>query len=282
MASTFWVPGNGSGKFSSAVDKLGIHTTEGGSIEGAVAAYRSGNSWPHDTVDFRFGKPYRICRHLDYDQGARSFKNEPGGVQTNADGVIQVEVVGFATNPSQIDWEAFAREYAGPVCSLNRIPVQSSVRWVPYPASYGVGASQRLSAAAWTAYKGILGHQHVPENSHGDPGAVPIEVILRSAGGDDLPTPADVWNHPVKNALKPEGANMDPAHVLLTFSHERASKAVELIEKLSAAVLTLPDAVWDAEVYEQINDVNVLARQMLGGAHLHAFNADEQTKPPAG
>jgi hypothetical protein len=98
---------------------------------------------------------------------------------------------------------------------------------------------------------------------------------------DDLPTPAEVWNYPIKNALKPEGANLDPAHELLTFAHSAATQAVQLIEKLSAAVAHVPDAVWDAEVWEQINEVNVLARQMLGGAHFYSHELYTALVAPA-
>lgn len=134
----------------------------------------------------------------------------------------------------------------------------------------------------WRPYDGTNEHRHhlhlsvlSDPVSEGDtsPWFPPME--------DELPTPDEIWNYPVKNALKPEGSNMDPAHVLLTFAHERASVAVELVEKLTTAVLELPAAVWDAEIYEQIKDVNVLARQMLGGAHYWAYVAAGQDPAPA-
>jgi hypothetical protein len=105
--------------------------------------------------------------------------------------------------------------------------------------------------------------------------------ILAQAGDDDLPTPADVWNFPVKNALKPEGSNMDPAHQLLTFAHSAATQAVQMIETLSNAVMHLPDAVWDAEVYEQVNEVNLQARQLLNGAHYYGYETYTALVAPA-
>lgn len=175
-----WNQGNDSGDYTAPVDKFLIHTTEGGSIAGAVAAYRANNSWPHLTVDCRFGRTYHITGHLDLNVPARALRNQTGGVQTNRDGVIQAEVVGSATNPGAIDWTWFGRNVVQPICAAKNIPVQSTVTWRAYPASYGAG-SQRLSYAEWSAYKGILGHQHVPENSHGDPGAIPISTILAAA-----------------------------------------------------------------------------------------------------
>lgn len=184
-----WVQGNSAGSYSSPVDKFLIHTTEGGSIAGAVAAYRANNSWPHLTVDARVGQTPTICGHLDLNVAARSLRNMAGGVQTNTDGVIQIEVVGTATNPAGIDWAWIGEHVVGPICRTMGIPVHSTVSWVPYPASYGLRAAQRLSGAAWTAYQGVLGHQHAPENDHGDPGAIPILVVLDAAkfGGGSVP-----------------------------------------------------------------------------------------------
>ena len=51
-----------------------------------------------------------------------------------------------------------------------------------------------MSNSEWTRYKGILGHQHAPENTHGDPGDLPMKRILgadavkggsSSGGGSD-------------------------------------------------------------------------------------------------
>ena len=176
-----WVQGNSAGAYSSPVDKFLIHTTEGGSIAGAVSAYQKNNSWPHLTVDARVGRTPEICGHLDLDVPARSLRNMAGGVQTNTDGVIQIEVVGSASNPAAIDWSWIGREVVGPICRTLGIPLVSGVAWVPYPASYGINARQRLSAAAWTSYRGVLGHQHAPENDHGDPGAIPIVMTLDAA-----------------------------------------------------------------------------------------------------
>lgn len=159
-----WVQGNSAGPYSSPVDKFLFHTTEGSSIAGAVAAYRAKNSWPHLTVDARIGRTPEITGHLDLDVAARSLRNKPGGVETNTDGIVQIEVVGNAANPSAIDWAYIGREVVGPICHTLGIPIHSTVRWVPYPASYGLFASQRLSQAEWTAYRGLLGHEHAPEN----------------------------------------------------------------------------------------------------------------------
>jgi hypothetical protein len=38
-----------------------------------------------------------------------------------------------------------------------------------------------MSGAAWVAFRGHAGHQHVPENDHGDPGSLPMAAILAAA-----------------------------------------------------------------------------------------------------
>ncbi|HEY6222818.1 MAG TPA: hypothetical protein VIW26_03470, partial [Gemmatimonadales bacterium] len=43
----------------------------------------------------------------------------------------------------------------------------------------------RFTAAAWLAFDGWCGHQHVPNNDHGDPGAIDIARLLAIAA----PTP---------------------------------------------------------------------------------------------
>jgi hypothetical protein len=41
-----------------------------------------------------------------------------------------------------------------------------------------------MTNAQWNSFKGVCGHMHVPENGHGDPGAIDIESIMALAGGE--------------------------------------------------------------------------------------------------
>jgi hypothetical protein len=185
-------PGNDAGQMNGdGSRKLLLHDTEGSTIEGALGAYRKNNSWPTLTVDCR---RRRVVRHLSDRVAARSLRNRSGGVETNRDGtvLIQIEIVGFANNrdgsmfAGREDYLWFGREVVGPLCRRNDIPLTSTVRWVAYPDSYGTGAPQRLSGAQWDAYSGILAHQHAPENDHGDTGLIDIATILTAARGDDF------------------------------------------------------------------------------------------------
>lgn len=182
-------PGNSAGSMNGdGSRKLGLHSTEGSTIEGAVAAYRANNSWPHLTVD---APRRRVEQHVPLDVAARSFRNLPGGADaTNRDGnyMIQIELVGTATRPASIgspdDLDWLGETVIGPACRLTGVPLVCTVDFMAYPASYGV-TRVRLSPAKWDAYSGLLGHMHVPDNVHGDPGAIDIGRILAAARQED-------------------------------------------------------------------------------------------------
>jgi hypothetical protein len=38
-----------------------------------------------------------------------------------------------------------------------------------------------MSGRAWNAFKGVCGHGHVPENLHGDPGAIDFATLIEYA-----------------------------------------------------------------------------------------------------
>lgn len=157
--------GNSAGTYDEGPARLVLHTTEGSSVESAVAAYKKNNSWPHFTVD-----PVKkiAVQHVDTAVPARALKNLAGGVETNREHAIQVEIVGRAAEThnmpdEQIKWLA---EILGPVIR------NEGIRLVTVPF-YGqdagwtlasTNAKQRMSNHDWENFNGICGHQHVPEN----------------------------------------------------------------------------------------------------------------------
>lgn len=87
-----WMEISGSsGSYTSGPFKIVHHTTEGSSAEGAFGAFRANRSDPHFTVDSS-----KIYQHINTGKAARALRNAAGGVQTNRDSAIQIEVVGFA------------------------------------------------------------------------------------------------------------------------------------------------------------------------------------------
>lgn len=182
-------------------DVLLLHTTEGMSWPG----YRGGADAPHDTVRAIPGKGIEVRRHYPYDQYSKSLENDAGGVQTNKRGVIQVELRGTCdpkhrNDPAWYYWPAAddvvlqaLADYYRPIMAKYAIPAEAMGEFVAYPLSYGDRAKQRLSFSQWTSRSGICGHQHAPENAHGDPGNFPIAKFIQYLKQeDDMPlTDAD-------------------------------------------------------------------------------------------
>lgn len=191
--------GRDGGSFTTSPDKILLHSTETGTFPG----YGRGASAPHLTIDLGNGE---VRQHSPMNRAARALRNASGGVQTNRDGVIQIEIIGtcdknFARKHGYPYLPDMTDEMAGrlkwllqKICdAIPAIPLKTSVTWKSYPSSYG-NSSVRMSNSQWTRYKGILGHQHAPENTHGDPGDLPMEKILgadavksggSSGGGSD-------------------------------------------------------------------------------------------------
>lgn len=167
------VTGNTGGTYTGGPFKGVLHTTEGGTAAGAIGAYRKNNSWPHFTVD-RDGMVYQ---HNPIDQASRALKNLAGGAQTNRDSAIQIEVVGRADSPV---WPLV--QTAALQLLMRWIEVQTGIKQTG-PVFHGGGATAvqpfRFTAAQWDAFNGWCGHQHVPENTHWDPGAIDIKKLFQ-------------------------------------------------------------------------------------------------------
>lgn len=179
-----WMPiSGGSGSFTGGPFKIVHHTTEGSSAAGAFSAFRANRSDPHFTVD-----EITIYQHIDTNVGARALRNARGGVQTNRDSAIQIEVVGFAHRPKS---KAALRNVAL-LCrwieATHGVPrVWPNGR--PKPARNGrdPGGHNR-DARTWDTKAGHYGHSNVPENTHWDPAYTDdeVEFLMRSSGEESF------------------------------------------------------------------------------------------------
>lgn len=171
-----------------------LHSTETG--DHGWPGYSGGQSAPHFTIDPLTGE---ARQHVSLAYAARALKNPSGGVETNRGGPVQIEIIGtcdperrgdkgWTFLPDHDGWDALGALCAD-IAAACGIPLDTAVSWKPYPGSYGTSASQRLSPSAWKSYRGVLGHQHVPENDHGDPGNIDIQAILE---GGDMPTADEI------------------------------------------------------------------------------------------
>lgn len=153
------------------------HSTEGSSLTGAVAAYRSHRGWPHFTVD-----DTTVAQHIDTSTASFALQNAPGGVETNRACAIQIEVVGFAARPKNL-------RTLGNVARLCRWLEQ--VHGIPavWPNGYPKTAvngrdpgGHNRDAGTWRKSGGHYAHSTTPENRHWDPGYTLAEVGLVMAG----------------------------------------------------------------------------------------------------
>lgn len=173
-----WTPITGSsGSYLGGPFKIVHHTTEGSTAAGAMSAYRNNRSDPHFTVDAT-----TIYQHIDTNKAARSLRNNSGGVQTNRDSAIQIEVVAFAgSSKDRRTLENVARLCRWIEGTYN-IP-QVWPNGFPRPARNGrdPGGHNR-NARNWDDESGHFGHCHVPENTHWDPAYTQNELNIVMGG----------------------------------------------------------------------------------------------------
>ncbi|WP_340376040.1 hypothetical protein U5640_13415 [Streptomyces sp. SS7] len=174
------------------VNAVVLHTTEGRSLPD----YQGGANAPNLTAVPDFGaRRLRWYQHFDIDVSSRALVNLRGGVETNTLNVCQVELVGTCDperhtkwgtgEPGHVYWPQ-APEWAlrGVARYLawmhihHDVPLRGPSLWPPYPRSSGNGGGQRMGFQRWNAFRGVCGHMHVPENTHGDPGAIDFEQLL--------------------------------------------------------------------------------------------------------
>lgn len=169
------------GPYYSGPFRIVHHTTEGSTASGAMSAYKKNRSDPHFTVDDE-----KIYQHIDTALCARALRNKSGGVQTNRQSALQIEVVGFAHLPKgQATLKNVAR-----LCRWLEATHKVELVWpnglpkVATPDGRDPGGHNR-SSKTWAAKSGHYGHSHVPENTHWDPAYTQAEVeFLMSAEFD--------------------------------------------------------------------------------------------------
>jgi hypothetical protein len=268
------VPGNDAGPHTAGRWKLLLHRTQGSTAAGAIGAYQSHGGWPHITASWR---ERRRIQHVDLAVAARALRNVAGGAETNRARVVQVELVGFSE-------QAMSADEARWVGAEIVAPIRATIPQIGLhgPRFYGpdeglvlatTSSPIRMSPQAWLDFDGICGHQHAPENTHWDPGRVPLDVIIAAAGGHDVLDNDDKnWLRKLAADRKAEivtavnEAALRTAHMLTTGSenalfaghvaddlHEWIrDPATITLPRLLAAVRTADVDVDEAEIAHQI------------------------------
>jgi len=150
--------------------------------------------------------------HFPDERSSRALRNLSGGVETNTLNAVQVELIGTCNPDHATSWgskragrdyvywpnatDAQLRWLAGLVADMHeRHGLRlSHPTFKAYPGSYGANGV-RLSFDQWRSFAGICGHQHVPENVHGDPGNINMAKVITFAKEMLAPPPPPVATH---------------------------------------------------------------------------------------
>lgn len=178
-----------------------VHTTEGTDWPG----YNGGRTAPTVTLKapLRGVSVGEARQHFPFNKSARALQNKAGGVETNTLNAIQVELIGTCDPKHRKSWNGEGKKFAGkdyiywPDASDGQLLyvakfladmhqqfdllLKAPLKFRPYPASYGEYDDERMTFFEWNNSRGVYGHQHVPENSHGDPGDIDIDRIISYA-----------------------------------------------------------------------------------------------------
>lgn len=175
-----------------------LHTTEGSSYAGARSVYAKSSVAPHFTIGLE-----GAWQHVPLNRASRALPNLAGGVETNRQSAVQVEVVHRAGEPWPDELVPRVREL------MEWVEAQTGVQpWAPPflgSQAYGLKGLARMTTSSWLTFPAWCGHQHVPESSHWDPGPVPIDALLERRGA---PPVADIpkLNYPARCiAVRPQG-----------------------------------------------------------------------------
>ncbi|MFH8804042.1 hypothetical protein ACH4F6_31390 [Streptomyces sp. NPDC017936] len=263
-----------------------IHTTEGRTLP----SYNGGSIAPTVTgVPDIAAKRIRWYQHYDVDESARALANKLGGVSTNTANAFQIELVGTCDDSKAKTWDGkragvdYLHWPTAPDWALaevgwlvrwlydyHGVPMTCVRDWLAYgkdsrrpgitPASYGASPA-RMSFAEWQAFKGWCGHQHVPENDHGDPGSMDFARVIQHAKGDSdqpttpAPTPAQETDMPsALNESNPIDVDLDSDWTALAFKDEGAVlagpvPALDITVTLYVDVATSPDTKVQGRFY---------------------------------
>lgn len=189
----------------------------------------------------------QIAQLLPASRSARTLKNLAGGVQTNRLGSVclQVEVIGFAAHPFTSILTPAGRAGLGKLVAFARAHGIPDVWPAGPPPAYPSGSSPRRTDI-WTTRAGHYGHSQVPENDHGDPGAIDTRALFAAAapitstgGRMDLYRGADgrVWD------VGPVGRRfISHPDVVRAYQAKSGNQVVPISDAALSTIPRLPDS----------------------------------------
>lgn len=160
-------------RYADAVEKkMLLHTTEGTTIAGAIAAYRD---YPPHLIYKPAGR--EVVQHIPLNLASYALRSSV----SEGDGVVQLEIVGFSVNSAgrSDGWlRNLAEDVLAPVARLWPYELQAPV-FYDSNGGYGEASPSRFSRTGWDEYSGLVGHQHSPGDAHWDPGPIDADKLLR-------------------------------------------------------------------------------------------------------
>ncbi len=154
-----------------------LHTTEGSTVQGAIdGSFRPNNWWPHFTVNLDTDE---YLQHVPLNVGSRALSDH--NVKANAANCIQIEIVGFAAKSPQRSADALAKLRSFILQIHEHVPIAFETSRNFLDAS-GVNhtPANRMKPDEWYRFAGWCGHQHVPNESHWDPGAIDAAQVFKA------------------------------------------------------------------------------------------------------
>lgn len=150
------------GPFVPSDPKLIWHTTEGAGFDGALTTLVHNDDQPHFLIDMHTG---RTVQFIPTDRSSKSLQHPPETPETNRAGCIQVEIVGFADHSGEWSTKQYFKLAALAVLIEHRVKIARHCYH-----DFGGEGYRRLSPNGFAHAEGHLGHRHVPNNDHIDPG----------------------------------------------------------------------------------------------------------------
>ena len=175
--------GNGlsGGEYFSSDGQLGpwrvvLHTTE----TVTVPNYNGGKTAPHLTYN---PKTRQWLQHTKLTVASRALRNVIGGAQTNRERALQIELVCYSDK--RVADASTLRLWVGDLPDTTYQDLRTFLTWATdqfgitptWPGRQALSYAEanspnfRMADREWDQFGGVCGHQHVPENTHWDPGA---------------------------------------------------------------------------------------------------------------
>jgi len=157
-----------------------LHTTE----TRGMPSYSSGRYAPHVTYDPR---NRTWTQHTSFLYAARALRNvtDSNNTQTNRNNALQVEMIcRSAGRRDGYIWVGdLTPEQLGDIAAFIDWTVAEFGVEKMWPGKQAFNSAEanrsgfRMNDFQWDAFGGVCGHQHVPENTHWDPGALVDRVF---------------------------------------------------------------------------------------------------------